>query len=460
MMNKVFKYIIAIAGVVLTSCSLDINQPDYILDQDVLKTVDDANLVIIGAYGQMPSSGPIEISSRIADDNRIAESNTGQGKQIHTWGINSGTNEASSNWAVRFRPILNVNKLFESINSLEVKTEEDELRLKQYEAEGYAIRAYMHFELLRLYGEFTNLNSPYGIPYITKSGIDTPKRLNVADSYDKIEADLLSALKLMPESFDDKFRITKDAIRAMLSRLYFYKKDYDNAIKYSSELISTMQLNSIGTYANLWDDTDYTEVIFALQKVHGDGAIGSLYTNSAGQIMFHPSYGIINVVSQNPEDVRNGVIYKMRAEDGEFVVAKYLGTETDPGLNNVKLFRLSEQYLIRAEAYARTGNLVASANDYNKLRENRIPGYLDEVFNSKNVALNRILTERRIELAFEGHRWFDLRRYQKDIVRLEEDVVLIPNYKELPATDHRFKYLPIPQDEVFANDNMEQNNGF
>jgi len=458
-MKKVLKYIVAIAGVVLTSCSLDIDQPDYILDQDVLKTVDDANMVVIGAYGQMPSSGPIEISSRITDDNRLAESNRGQGKQIHTWGINSGTNEASSNWSVRFRPILNVNKLFERINDLEINNDEEELRLQQYEAEAYAIRAYMHFELLRLFGDYTDLTSEYGIPYVTKSGLDLPKRLTVAESFDRIEADLLTGLKLMPESFSDKFRINKDGIKAMLSRLYFYKQDYDNAIKYSSELISTMSLNTIATYPELWKDNDDTEVIFALQKIPGDGAIGSIYTDAGGVIMFHPSYSIINEVSVEVTDVRNEVIYQKDASD-EYIVAKYLGTETNPGLNNVKLFRLSEQYLIRAEAYARTSRLKKAADDYNTLRKNRIVDFVPAVFNSKDVALSSILHERRIELAFEGHRWFDLRRYNKDIVRLDEDVVLIPEYKELPATDHRFKYLPIPQDEVFANDNMVQNKGF
>ena len=456
---KILKYIVAISGVFLASCSLDIEQPDYILDEDVLKSVNDANMIVIGAYGQMPTFGPIEISSRITDDNRLATSNTGQGKQIHTWSINSGTDEASGNWAARFRPILNVNKLFERIESISVANSEEEEELKQYEAEAYAIRAYMHFELFRLYGEYNKVDSKYGIPYITKSGIELPSRLSVAESYDMIEADLMEAYKLMPEFHTDKFRFNKDAVRAMLSRLFLYKKDYDNAIKYSTELISTMQLNGINNYAELWADNDDTELIFALQKIPGDAAIGAIYTSKTGEIMFHPSYELINEVSTVPTDVRNGVIYQ---EDGsgELVVAKYLGTETNPGLNDVKLFRLSEQYLIRAEAYAQKGDLVDAAADYNTLRENRVPDYFHVVFNSKDVALNSILDERRIELAFEGHRWFDLRRYELGISRLEEDVVLVPNYKDLSADDHKFKYLPIPNDEVFANDNMEQNNGF
>jgi hypothetical protein len=168
----------------------------------------------------------------------------------------------------------------------------------------------------------------------------------------------------------------------------------------------------------------------------------------------------MNLVDSNPNDVRNSVIYKYRELDNEPIVAKYLGTEDQPGLNHVKLFRLSEQYLIRSEAYALTNMLAESASDYNALRGNRIHNYVDEAFNTQEMAITRILSERRLELAYEGHRWYDLRRHNLGIERIDEDVVLVPNAKVLPSTDHRFIYMPIPQDEIFANDNMEQNLGF
>ena len=458
-MKKIFIYFLLASGILLGSCSLDIQQEGYILDENVIETVADVELVIIGAYGQMPTYGQVTISSRITDDNRLATSNRGEGKQIHTWSINSGTDEASASWAGRFRPVLNVNKLFEIVDEIHAANDAEVLELQQYVAEGYAIRAFMHFELLRLYGDYNNLESPYGVPYIEQSGINTPVRLSVGDSFDKIEADLLMAYDLMPESFVDKFRFNKDAVTAALARLYLYKKDYDKAITYSSELIDEMELNTISTYADLWTDNDFTEVILASKKVAGDGSIGSIYTSSNGDVSFHPSNSIIDAVSIIPEDVRNDVIYQTSSK-GELVVAKYLGTETNPGLNHIKMFRLSEQYLIRAEAYARNKELVKASDDVNTLRKNRISGYTDVAFNSQDLALQSILDERRLELAFEGHRWFDLRRYEQGISRPDEDVVLIPEYQELPADDARFKYLPIPQDEIFANDNMEQNKGF
>ncbi len=458
-MKKINIYFIIALAFVLGSCDLDILQEDYILDENVLETVDDVNLIIVGAYGTMPAYGQIQISSRISDDNRLATANKGEGKQIHTWSINSGTDEVESAWAGRFRPILNVNKMFENIGKVSAENESEEQALNQYMAEGYTIRAYMHFELLRFFADYNNLESIYGIPYITKSGIAWPSRLTVGESFDKIEADLLAAYELMPENFTEMFRFNKDAVAALLARLYLYKKDYDNAIAYSSLLIEKYELNTLSTYAQLWTDDDLTEVIFAYEKVPGDSRIGTTYTATTGEISFHPSYSIINAAMENENDLRNQVIYTTN-EAGEYIVGKYLGTETYPGLNHIKLLRLSEQYLIRAEAYAQNNQLQKAAEDYNTLRQNRITDYEGEVFNSKNVALTQILAERRLELAYEGHRWFDLRRYELGISRPDEDVVLIPSYQQLDASDARFKYFPIPQSEIFANDNMVQNDGF
>ncbi|MEN8137554.1 MAG: RagB/SusD family nutrient uptake outer membrane protein [Bacteroidota bacterium] len=460
-MKNIIKYISVIVGLTLGSCSLDIDHQDVILDEDVLTTVDDANKMMIGAYGSMPTFGPIEISSRIGDDLRLASTNTGGGVQIHTWTINSSTNEASGNWSSRFFPILIVNKLLEGVGNVKASSASEEEKLAQYKAEAHALRGYMHFELLRLFGEYNNLSSEFGVPYVTKSGIETPARLSVIESYNGIEADLLKAYELMPESLDDKTRITKDAVVAMLSRLYLYKQDYTKAIEFSSMSIQNYNLSTIANYNKLWSDEDDTEIIWAYEYLPNENIrLGDMFTSYLnGNIQFHPSYSIVNEVSANENDIRNSVIYNVRA-DGELVVAKYLGTETNTGLALTKLFRISEQYLIRSEAYARSGELSLSADDYNRLRSNRIEGNVDVVFNSDDIALESILSERRLELAYEGHRWFDLKRFNEGIERLDEDIELIPEYKVLNTDSHKFMYLPIPQDELFANDNMKQNNGY
>ena len=118
-------------------------------------------------------------------------------------------------------------------------------------------------------------------------------------------------------------------------------------------------------------------------------------------------------------------------------------------------------YLIRAEARAEQ-NKITGANsaesDINALRTARITGYVDVVFADKTQAINEILLERYKELAYEGHRFFDLRRRGLPVERLATDAPTT-NAAVLPAGNFRF-LLPIPQPEILANELMEQNPGY
>ena len=115
----------------------------------------------------------------------------------------------------------------------------------------------------------------------------------------------------------------------------------------------------------------------------------------------------------------------------EPVIGKYLGTEANPGLNDVKVFRSSEMYLIRAEAYANQDKLISAAADMDLLRTARASS-ATPAYTTKQEAIDDIMSERRIELAFEGHRFFDLKRSNsgfdrsdKKIVQLRLELVLL-----------------------------------
>ena len=120
--------------------------------------------------------------------------------------------------------------------------------------------------------------------------------------------------------------------------------------------------------------------------------------------------------------------------------------------------RVSELYLIRAEARAEQDNLTGAAADYNTIRRQRITGYTDESFGSKAEAIMAILNERARELAFEGFRFFDLKRRGLSINRLASDVQS-NEWLNLPADNFRFLF-PIPQRSILANPNMVQNPGY
>jgi hypothetical protein len=87
--------------------------------------------------------------------------------------------------------------------------------------------------------------------------------------------------------------------------------------------------------------------------------------------------------------------------------------------NNIKIIRLSEIYLNRAEAYAESGNLISSLADLNVIRKRANPSALNFTTTDKQVLLDEIFRERRRELAFEGHTFFDIARKKRNIVRTD-----------------------------------------
>ena len=135
------------------------------------------------------------------------------------------------------------------------------------------------------------------------------------------------------------------------------------------------------------------------------------------------------------------------------------------GAQKAKPFRIAEQYLILAEAYARSGNTTEARNVLNQLLEARYPGYNNEYIESD--ILHVILKERQRELIGEGFRLLDLRRFHVDLQRGEaqdESAIIFPHNNvgfHRAYTDHRFVW-PIPQEEIDSNPNIakQQNEGY
>jgi starch-binding outer membrane protein, SusD/RagB family len=124
-----------------------------------------------------------------------------------------------------------------------------------------------------------------------------------------------------------------------------------------------------------------------------------------------------------------------------------------PNLDNIPVIRIAEVYLNRAEAMATPGspvfNEAAALADLNKIATNR--GLTAFTLTGSDL-YEEIIRQRRIELAFEGHRFFDLKRLGRDIVKT-------PHYVNLNFTDTRI-LAPIPQREVDGNKNLAQNPGY
>jgi hypothetical protein len=228
----------------------------------------------------------------------------------------------------------------------------------------------------------------------------------------------------------------------LLSRVYLYKGELDNCILYSDKLINSgvFELETPESYPGYFASAKTGSesiwlVPFNLIDDQLNGSVASMIFNgnncwaeegASSSIMEDMGYGTSMVdidqrwkyIVTDAPIVKNGV--------NMFYISKFSGQDGSPTLSSPVMFRLAEIYLNRAEAYAKKADVTNTVADLNILRENRLiipegESIDDYLYDNSSITSGEIvdvvLKERRIELAFEGHRIFDLLRNGKDVVR-------------------------------------------
>ena len=257
----------------------------------------------------------------------------------------------------------------------------------------------------------------------------------------------------------------RGALTAFEARIALETGDFDSAIAKASELINRYPLANKSEFPKVWMDQSNTGVIMKKTYTENYSRIGNnwqQYSPKGDQINFNPSVELLKLYTD--DDIRKQVYFHIvgmeaAADINKNQIVKYPGKSPElKYLSDAKLVRVAELYFIRAEAYAKSGNLTEAARDVNAIRQARMDHPTDWHFSSQKQAIEKILEEKRREMCYEGTRWFDLKRNGLPITRGEKD-----RFKQgkpvLPADDYHWLF-PIPQSEIFANDNMQQNPGY
>lgn len=320
---------------------------------------------------------------------------------------------------------------------------------QQFVGEASFIRALVHFYLLNLFGE---------IPFITTTNHEQNKLATPMDKqlvYEKIVADLEKAIELLPENYIDPERVrpVKTTASALLARVYLYQGSWQQAEATASTVINNP--------AYIWE-TDLDKIFLKESKT----TIWQFSPKSAGD---NANEGAVFILASGPPPFV-GLSLDLVAAFGENDLRKshWIGTVTDgestwhyaykykqntntgTSLEYSVVMRLAEQYLIRAEAKARQGNLAGAKLDLNKVR-NRA-GLPNSSATTGEEVILEIMEQRRLEFFTEyGHRFFDLKRTGRSNT-------ILPSSK--PGWDDKDNLWPIPEAEVLANPNMTQNPGY
>jgi len=462
MNSKHYKYIFLLLPAFVVSCDkkLDLVPTDTVESTKAFRNMADINLGIIGAYAVLGSSD-ITNTSLVSDEVMLPTENiTGGGIATHRWQIDGSNGTITSAFNENYVAIDRVNRVLAALDVISTTPGEQSLK-DRYRGELLALRAYCHFELIRNYASKYEAGA-LGVVYMEQSAIGLPSRLSFEATMAKIKADITAAKPLMPSSFNDKTRITKAAVSAIQARIALYEKNWDEAITYSTEAISMIPLATRAQFPLIWKDQSDAEVFWKLRRATAaDGLLGDFYYRTNNTVLYAPAYKLMNQFDQ-VNDIRFSSYIKVDNNRGAGkipnIVIKYAGITT-ANLADVKLYRTGEMFLIRAEAHAEKNMITEASNDLNTLRAARITGYTDETFTDKTQVIDSVYAERFKELAFEGHRFFDLRRRNLPVVREPEDAINTLGSVLLTPNDPQYAF-PLPDAELKVNENMVQNPGY
>ncbi|MFN8207583.1 MAG: RagB/SusD family nutrient uptake outer membrane protein [Bacteroidales bacterium] len=312
----------------------------------------------------------------------------------------------------------------------------------QLVGENYFMRAFAHFNLLNLFAKQYAVD-PDADGIVIRSSDEEPTlkaRSSVKEVYNFILDDLKKASSLMaPGTMRGKAYASNWAAKALLSRVYLYMNEPDSVLKYAGEVIENGPYSIEADYPNYFRNAPTSlETIWCVQYTIADdlkkfGSIASMYYSdgNSGWGEEYASDSYRELVEEFLEDTRNqyvvplsdgmgGVQQKTGTGIKIYYVSKFSFQDGSPTLSSPAMLRISEIYLNRAEANALKGNNALALDDLDAIREKRgLSGaaLYDGVVPGGMTLLETVLKERRLELAFEGHRTFDLYRHKLDLNR-------------------------------------------
>lgn len=462
---KFIKYIsyFIFVGMVLVGCSkqIDTSPTDTFTDLNAFRTINDAQLGTNEAYARYGAYlNSIYTTALVTDESKLGFDNSGQGAITYRYQSSTDAGDLQAAYGGYYFLIDQVNRVLDKLPNV-IAASGEEPRRNYIKAQLLALRGISHFGLLQSFCKNYNPTEVKGVPIVLKSDILTqPARNTMGDVMAQIEKDLTDASALLPAvtvaSFSDT-TLNQINIAAYRARISLYKGDYTSAINYATTVINSAvkPLATSANFGGIWTDANNMETLFRTRYANST-ALGSLWTTTGGLIYIAPSDKLIATYAAT--DVRKAAYIGGVA--GKYYLNKYYTSSRGGRIVDMKNCRISEMYLIRAEAYSKsaTPDLTSGSADLNALRAQRITGYVNQTFPSSSALITAVLDERYKELCFEGFRLFDLKRNSLPVQRNASDVTSSA-WQTLATGDFKF-VLPIPQYEILANPNMIQNDGY
>lgn len=488
------KYIVSALPFLFTACSgdwLDLDPSTSVTSDNAIQSLEDAKTALNGIYR-------IASEHSYYGDNYLyyadcrgedvqARIDKGPGRRVSPYYLFNVAADDAFNitrvWNQPYIVIHQANSLIEKIDNGNVQTS-DTQEIARIKAEALAMRGLALFDLTRLFGMPYTLDNgaSLGVPIEIKTELPThqPSRNTVAECYNQVIKDLTEALPNLVTTKSDGHQNVW-SVKALLSRIYLYMNDNENALKYAQEVINNGGLYTLFThdeYTSVWGKDFNSESLFEFyftltEPSGGSGGEGApmVYADNVkdwNNLVLTKDF--LDLLGEDPDDVRHALCRLPQKPDEDILptgstghpkyLTKYPGKTGDvltgnPQDNDLCIIRLSEIYLNAAEAAFKLGKRSEALGYLNQIVSRANP---NKSVSDSELSLERILKERRKELVGEGHAFFDYMRNNIPVIRkggwhlpqLPTDAQVIN------ASDPRVA-LPIPQSEIDANPNIVQN---
>ncbi len=450
-----------LATLVLYGCDglLDVTPTEQVGPEVATESVAGVQALLAGVYNRMQHGDKygghmVIVPEVLADNARTSDPPSSfQAEFRNAIGSHLG------DWSTRYQTINEVNFVIAAAEELVApQALKDRIR-----GEAHFLRALNYFDLARIYayepGREVN-GWDVGLvlrtePTRTAQDAVFLERSSNVETYRLIESDLQEAISLLSEhGGSNVFFATRGAAEALLARLYLYWERWDDAVTHATRAMANTpaQLATPADLAGMFERAPNPESLF---EINFDPATESVWVNLCQACYTHPDGTWFSIWPPEellalfePEDARwawypettSGITFTNKWSQSQ-------GANTD----NTPVIRYAEVLLIRAEAYAASGQEAQARQDLAVLRAARNVGPIEA---SGPDLIEAILEERRRELAFEGHRWFDLKRRAMDITKPAHG-----GNPTVPYTDFRL-LAPIPAVQVQNNPELVQNPGY
>ncbi|MEO9512129.1 MAG: RagB/SusD family nutrient uptake outer membrane protein [Flavobacteriaceae bacterium] len=482
-LNYIKSAVLVIVLLALKGCSEGVltQTPDHVISESlVIDSVDKLQNLLTGSYNEISGGSYLGriLYKRAAvkgTDFRFVKTiyNPRDYEQTEYRYEESSNNNGSAEdlWLQCFKAIGNLNLVLDNIDA----AEGDDNKRQQIKAEALALRGMVYFDLVRTfaYPWIKENGSAQGLPLKLNATEVVVDRSNLGDTYKQIITDLKAASEIINEDTwaagSTKY-ITKTGINALLSRIYLYQQDWENALLQVKNVLAVKgetDLMGVDTYVF----NDYTSESLFEMSIDSENSVGSnglgaqFDASEGGQGDVIATQTFVDLLQTYEGDPRAALLTEDK-EGTTTAFVKYINRDGGSGLSihNVPIIRLSEIYLIAAEACANgaTGGEAQALVYLNTLINKRTTNFTaHQATESGNALKVRIAEERRRELALEGHGVYDYIRTGTDIERPGTDHVNTGvNIKNLNISASSPKTIyPIPASEIEASQ-MKQTEGY